>query len=98
MNIAVTILEQLGGRRFIAMTGASCLADYGDALSFKLPGRFALRGINFVKIRLNAMDLYDLQFGQIRGKTFQVVEEREDLGWEELQPTFTAVTGLDTHL
>ncbi|MGB8145745.1 MAG: hypothetical protein WCF05_11340 [Chromatiaceae bacterium] len=48
--------------------------------------------------RLNGMDLYDLQFGQIRGKTFQVVEEREDLGWEELQPTFTAVTGLDTHL
>ena len=98
MNIAENILDQLGGRRFIAMTGASCFADYGDAISFKLPSRFALQGINFVKVRLTARDLYDIQFGQVRGKTFQVVEEREDLGWEELQPTFTAVTGLDTHL
>lgn len=98
MNIATNILEQLGGKRFIAMTGASCLADYGDALSFMLPSRFALQDINFVKIRLTAADLYDLEFGQIRGTSYQVFDVREDLGWEDLQPVFTAVTGLDTHL
>ena len=98
VNIAETILEQLGGRRFIAMTGAKHLADYGDALSFKLPGRFALVSINFVKIRLNAMDLYDLQFGEIRGTSYRVIQELPDIDCGSLQPAFTAVTGLDTHL
>jgi len=98
VNIATTILEQLGGRRFIAMTGARCLADYGDALSFKLPDRFARQNINFVKIRLNGMDLYDLQFGQIRGMTYRVLLELDDIDCGSLQPVFSDVTGLDTHL
>ncbi len=98
MNIAETILEQLGGRRFIAMSGARHLADYGNALSFKLPGRLALGSINFVKIRLNGMDLYDLEFGEIRGTSYRVLEELSDIDCESLQPVFTGVTGLDTHL
>jgi hypothetical protein len=98
VNIATNILEQLGGKRFIAMTGACCLADYGDALSFKLPGRFALGSINFVKIRLNAVDLYDLEFGEIRGTSYRVLEALSDIDCERLQPVFTDVTGLDTHL
>ncbi len=52
MQVAQTILQQLGGRRFMAMTGARAMAAHKDGLSFKLPSNFARHGINYVKITL----------------------------------------------
>ncbi|EIP9270516.1 hypothetical protein LT886_002400, partial [Salmonella enterica] len=52
-DIAVEILNQLGGNKFIAMTGAKNFVwlEKGG-LIFKLPSNFARNGINLVRIKL----------------------------------------------
>src|SRR5574337_1560381 len=68
MKPAEIILEQLGGRRFVKMTGASLLMDGGTYLSFRLPGKnFCKQDINYVRIELTPMDVYNMVFCRIRG-------------------------------
>lgn len=55
MNISNTILEQLGGGRFVLMTGAKHLVSHSDALSFRLPSRFAKDGINYGNYILDSL-------------------------------------------
>jgi len=99
MSITQTILDQLGGRRFIAMTGAKdFMATGGQSLQFKLPSRFAKHGINYVHITLTPTDLYDVEFGKVFKLTYKVIESVSGLYFDQLQEVFTRVTGLDTHL
>ncbi|EFE7250305.1 hypothetical protein F9V24_27190, partial [Escherichia coli] len=60
--VATEILNQLGGNRFIAMTGAknfTCFDENGESgLCFRLPSNFAMKGINLVKIKLTFSDTY----------------------------------------
>ncbi len=65
MTVATTILEQLGGRRFLVMTGARYLLAHAAALSFQLPSNFAKNGINRVRVDLNSHDLYDVTFSRL---------------------------------
>lgn len=97
-SVASIILEQLGGGQFIAMTGAKDLVDGGDYLGFKLPSHFARNGINYVRITLTPDDLYNIEFGKIRGFDYIVVEEYNGVYFDQLQEIFTQITGLDTHL
>ena len=110
--IAETIREQLGGRRFALMTGATCFLAIKDGLSFRLPARFATSGINYVAITLNGKDLYDLEFLKIGPRPslatlIKNAEAREkvttlvtyhDVFNSDLQRIFSKGTGLDTHL
>ncbi len=98
MSTAMTILEQLGGNKFIVMTGAKNLVNHGDALSFKLPARFAKQGINYVKIALNGLDLYDVEYGKIIKFNYKPIATSQGLYFDMLQDDFTSKTGLDTHL
>ena len=99
MTIAQTILHQLGGNRFIAMTGAKNLVNHGDALSFRLPANFAAKGINSVKVILDvARDLYTVEFNKIRGVKFTEIAKFEGVCFDDLQALFTGETGLDTRL
>ncbi|HFR1940581.1 TPA: hypothetical protein ACHVB4_003052, partial [Shigella sonnei] len=54
--VATEILKQLGGNRFIAMTGATKFAYFDEkgecGLFFRLPSNFSIKGINLVKIKL----------------------------------------------
>ena len=95
MNIAETILAQLGGRKFLAMTGANALAWHPSALSFHFPHN---KGVNYCKITLTPMDTYDLEFGAIRKHVYTVRKTIEGVYHDSLQEVFTEVTGLDTHL
>ncbi len=99
-NIAKTILQQLGSNKFIAMTGARGLMNIGNGLSFKLPSKsgFTKNGINYVKIILNSMDTYDMEFGRIRGHTYTIIQSFNNIYADQLQTIFTETTGLDTHL
>ncbi|EES0484193.1 hypothetical protein ACN662_005697, partial [Escherichia coli] len=64
--VATEILNQLGGNRFIAMTGAKNFAYFDEdgecGLSFRLPSKFAMNGINLVKIKLTFSDTYQVTF------------------------------------
>jgi len=92
------ILKQLGGNRFIAMTGAKDFVkdDEKQLITFKI-GRNC-SGINYVTITLNQMDLYDVQFTNIRAGVIKIVSEEKGVYNVMLQTIFTQHTGLNTHL
>ena len=98
MSVARTILQQLGGGRFTAMTGARRFLAIDDGLRFALPARFAKDRINLVTIKLNAQDTYDVEFGSVYRKTYSVIREYEGIYDDGLQATFTEATGLETRL
>jgi hypothetical protein len=99
MVVAQTILEQLGGHRFRVMTGAKNFIGDVKALSFRLPGSgFAKDGVNFVRITLNALDTYDMEFGRVRGRNVKMLYTESGIYADKLQTVFTRVTGLNTSL
>ena len=63
-EIAQTILSQLGGAKFVAMTGAKQLVAIDKGLRFKI-GRNASKA-NLVKVILRGDDTYTMQFWQYR--------------------------------
>lgn len=97
---ATTILEQLGGRRFVFMTGAKMLVARPDGLTLRLPGAggFCKDGINAVDVRLTGRDDYDLTFSRVRGTKITTVSKHEGIYAENLRDVFTRATGLVTSL
>lgn len=96
LEVANTILEQLGGRRFAAMVGAKNFVGSADALSFRLPSNFAKDGINAVRVTLTPADLYNVEFSRVRGTKITSVAKDEGVYCDELQAIFLAATGLHT--
>lgn len=108
MTTAQTILEQLGGRAFIAMTGAKNLAGSEEDryLQFDLPAGTAKKKIRKVRIAVVG-DLYNLTFYAVKRVEYApgfkfpepvIVESKEMIGAENLRDVFEDVTGLYTRL
>lgn len=102
-QIAETILAQLGGKRFIAMTGASSFSYGSKMLTFRLPTTrdFVKNKAKGVRITLDPNDLYTVEFiGQKRGPSFETftVSSHSMVDCETLAPLFTSETGLATSL
>ncbi|HAT5579011.1 TPA: hypothetical protein SMT61_003561 [Proteus mirabilis] len=97
-EIATTILSQMGGNRFIVMTGAKYFVAIENGLQFKLPARFAINGINCVQVILDPSDTYTMRFLKIHGVNSKEIEKVEGLFFDQLQIIFTEKTGLYTHL
>lgn len=93
MEVAKTILAQLGGSRFIAMTGAKDMMHDDKSLHFKI-GKGATNKANKVVVKLNANDLYTIQFWNIRGVKCVKIEEIDGVFAGDLQRIFTAKTGM----
>ena len=69
LTVARSILDQLGGARFVAMTGARELVGSADSLTFKIgvnPKR-----VSQVRVALTPADLYSVTFFRI-GKAPQI--------------------------
>ncbi len=100
METANTILAQLGGGKFLAMTGAKGLLALSapNGLQFKLPANFARDGINSVRILLDPSDTYTVEFWKVRGTSIKQISTLSDVYADQLQAVFTQATGLDTHL
>jgi hypothetical protein len=94
-QIARTILEQLGGGRFLAMTGARRLVALESGLMFSLPFPSAP---NKVRITLTPMDTYTVEAFRVSGTNAKNRGMRQDVYAEDLQRVFTALTGLDTRM
>ncbi len=95
-EIAKIILNQLGGNKLIAMTGAKNLCALDEqcgGLSFKLP-KFSGVKVNYVKIVLNGSDLYDVEFGRIYGNKYTVISKHYDIYCDMLVELFEKETGL----
>lgn len=97
-NIAKTILKQLGGNKFLAMTGAYGLGSTGSGLQMKL--RRNQSGANILNIELNEMDTYDVIFSKFSPSkgTLKKVKKIEDAYCDMLVPIFEGVTGYITSL
>lgn len=95
---AEEVLKQLGGRKFIAMTGAKQFVrdDKNRAIMFKIPK--AKNGINYIRITLTSMDLYDIEFISFRGTNVKTVATEKGVYNDNLQKLFTKHTGLNTSL
>ena len=93
------ILDQLGGKRFIVMTGAKQFVydNAKQALTFKIGGG-AKDGINYVKVTLTPMDLYDVEFFKVRGMDLAAKGKTEGLYADQLRAVFMAATGFDVTL
>ena len=97
MKVAKTILEQLGGNKFVAMTGAKNFGGTEDSLSMRI-GRNSSNS-NYLKITLNSMDLYDMEFCKLTkmGEKKSVTEYKNVYN-DLMRGTFTAHTGMYTSL
>ena len=96
-QVGATILQQLGGNKFIAMTGAKNFIGIDDnTIGFKI-GRNA-KGVNYVKIHLNGMDTYDMEFLNVRAGNVKTISKADGIFNDMLQDTFTEHTGLYTSL
>jgi hypothetical protein len=100
LEVAQTILQQLGGRRFLTMTGARNLSGSANSLSFKLPR--AQRKITHVIITLTPADTYMMEFLNCRTTPKRLIREtvasHTDVYAEDLDGIFTSETGLYTRL
>lgn len=97
--MANAIVAQLGGHRFIAMTGAKHFVTDAKAVTFKLPAQLSKSGVNAVRIELNANDTYTVTFYKIgRGTTVTTLKALSGVMCDQLRAIFTQVTGLYTSL
>jgi hypothetical protein len=97
---AQTILSQLGGNRFIAMTGCSNFGSTPNSLSFKLP-RGTKNKATHCTVTLDASDTYTVEFVKcsMRAAVYrQVVAETSGVYADQLCELFTRATGLYTSL
>jgi hypothetical protein len=96
LEVANTILQQLGGKKFVVMTGASNFVGSSDALSFKI-GKNANK-VTHVRITLTPADLYNVTYLNVRGTTVKTVTTDEGIYADMLRECFTRSTGLHTTL
>jgi len=108
MTIAQTILDQLGGNKFIAMTGAKNIVGTKDGVYMRI-GKNKSKA-NHLFITLNGLDLYDMSFkaismpkinintGKITGGKNEVVKQYGDLMFDQLEEFFSLATGMNTRL
>ena len=93
-QIAATILAQLGGsRRLGVMTGAHNFIDHGNGLSFRVRGNRSPRP-NYVEVKLNGADLYDVRFCRIHGLNIRGDDTIENVHVESLIELIEPRTGL----
>lgn len=100
-EVANIILSQLGGHKFVVMTGAKNLTSHDDergALSFRISSTMTKNKCNHVKITLNGSDLYDVTFSKIDPRDLKQISKFSDVYAEDLENLFQDETGLATRL
>ena len=95
---ANTLLQQLGGNKFMVMTGAKNLMVDRKEKSLQMRIGKNSKGINHVKITYMPDDTYKMDFGRIRKLDYKVVRSVSNVYAEALQDVFTEVTGMYTSL
>ena len=93
------ILQQLGGNKFVAMTGASEFIAGSEFLGFKIPKNSS--PANRVTIKYSpARDLYTIDFIKTsrNGLDTKIVQSYKDVSADQLREIFTGFTGMETSL
>ena len=94
---AAETLKQLGGNRFIMMTGAKHFTFGKEGMMFKI-GKNSKR-VNYVKIDLDrGRDLYNMSFDWVTIKGIKNKKKLKGIYADQLQDMFTKYTGMYTSL
>lgn len=97
MQVAQTILNQLGGNKFIVMTGSKNFVASENYLRMNLTKNKAKA--KWLKITLNGKDLYDMHFFTADKECNITTKVKfEDVYFDQLQSLFIKATGLYTSL
>lgn len=96
MKTSEIILSQLGGNKFVAMTGAKQLVGGESMLQFGI-GRGAVNKANKVRIDLVG-DLYEVRFFNIRGVNIKEISVHTMIYGDRLAALFAPQTGMETRL
>jgi hypothetical protein len=91
--VHIEIFKQLGGNKFLAMTGAKNLVYTGNSLGMKLPRNAGK--VTFLTITLNSMDLYTMEFYNVKAKLVNTIE---NVYCVQLRKFFEDQTGMYTSL
>ncbi len=103
-SVVKTIFEQMGGKRFLVMTGSEVYGLGDDTLVIKLK-RNKSKANRLDIIYDFGSDLYRMKFikqtnsrlnlktGKFTPAKFEVLKELEDVFFDQLQEIFTQVTG-----
>lgn len=99
-EVAGEILKQLGGNRFVAMTGARDFfcgtnLDHNHFMVLSFKGSNVA---NKLMVTLNVMDTYNVDFYKVRGYNLNKVKVLENVYNTDLASIFESVTGLRTSL
>lgn len=96
-QVAETILQQLGGRKFTVMTGSKNYAAIENGLQMHLTRNKI--GAKYLTITLDEMDTYTMTFSKLnKDFSLKVLAVKEGIYNDMLQRIFTDVTGLYTRL
>lgn len=107
MAVAKTILEQLGGKRFLVMTGAKNLLGSPSMLQMDVRGSGPAGAVNRVEVWLDASDTYTVKAYRVHWgrdangtRAWKVNDHGSEAGiyCDQLQAAFTRLTGLHTRL
>jgi ppGpp synthetase/RelA/SpoT-type nucleotidyltranferase len=89
-HIAQEIINQLGGtRRLNIMVGAYDFIAGTDYVSFRIKNPRA----NYIKIKLNSQDLYDVEVGRVRGDKYTIVKQYKNV-YSDLFNVLQEATGM----
>jgi hypothetical protein len=100
-QVADTILRQLGGAKFAAMTGAYSFSSGPNALSMRFANRRAVKGRAMgCIITLTPADDYTIETLRVEPPRYDrvIVAKAEGVYCDNLAETFTSLTGLDTRI
>ena len=88
-------MSNAGANRLKAMVGGKNFTFSSDEhfAAFKFTAK-AKNKANYMKITLNGNDLYDVEFGYIRGMNYTVRSTVEDMYFDTLKEYFETETGL----
>jgi hypothetical protein len=107
-SIAETILDQLGGNKFVVATGSKNLVADKNRLIMTLSRNKSKA--NRLEISLNGLDTYDMRFFKftpfkfdantmtMREEKLEDVKILKNIYCDQLQEIFTHITGLITKL
>lgn len=96
MERAQTILAQMGGGRFMAMTGINRIVATDEGVRFHIPN--AKDRIKAVEIVLNPRDLYEMRWLKTNNRVSVQIAEDPDVYADQLVGFFESRTGLATRL
>lgn len=109
MTVATTILNQMGGKRFVFMTGVKSLFAQNNSLFMKLPRNSSKANRLCIKLDLGR-DLYVMRFYRQTGGTYDMknhvyreikekdVKVLDGVFCDQLEEIFRDVTGLETRM